>query len=165
MAGNQEGQRVMAEADGSSRRLSGCVGCPLHRRHTFQLLRFEAISANFGLTAFQEVRRRKSCLTMVQVLEQTLDQEPVHLEDLDPPTRMLDEAPAGPRPEAAVGDLEVAHVVQEIDARLLVEAAVVHGRTAHRPPTCMTGRLRGSGSASLSTSWVTGAVSPSPKRM
>jgi len=33
---------------------------------------------------------------MLQVLEQTLDQEPVHLEELDPPARMLDEAPAGP---------------------------------------------------------------------
>jgi hypothetical protein len=40
-----------------------------------------------------------------------------------------------------------------------------NGMTGHRPPTCMTGRFSGSGSASLRTSWVTGAVSPSPKRM
>src|SRR5215212_5711141 len=35
----------------------------------------------------------------------------------------------------------------------------------HRPPTWIAGRRSGFGSASRSTSWVTGAVSPSPKRM
>ena len=36
---------------------------------------------------------------------------------------------------------------------------------AHRPPTWIAGRISGFGSASRSTSWVTGAVSPSPKRV
>src|SRR5919106_5919508 len=35
----------------------------------------------------------------------------------------------------------------------------------HRPPTWIAGRRSGLGSASRSTSWVTGAVSPSPNRM
>ena len=41
----------------------------------------------------------------------------------------------------------------------------VHLCSPHLPPTWMIGRCSRSGSASLKTSWVTGAVSPSPKRM
>src|SRR5215216_1250904 len=40
-----------------------------------------------------------------------------------------------------------------------------HELPDHRPPTWIAGRRSGFGSASRSTSWVTGAVSPSPKRM
>src|SRR5215212_10198592 len=120
--------------------------------------------ANFAFTAFYEVRPRKSCLTMLQVVEQMLDQEPVHLVYLDPTARVLDEAGPRPRPESAVvGDLELADIVQEIVVRLFGEFAI-HGWTAYRPPTWMAGRRSGFGSASLKTSWVTGAVSPSPER-
>src|SRR5215204_7368779 len=38
------------------------------------------------------------------------------------------------------------------------------GKSYHRPPTCTAGRFSAFGSASLRTSWVTGAVSPSPNR-
>jgi hypothetical protein len=77
----------------------------------------EAFADRF-FTAFWGVRPRRLCIGMLQMFEHMLDQEPVHLVDLDPTTRVLDEADALARFEAAVGDLEIADVVEEIDVRL-----------------------------------------------
>ena len=69
-------------------------------------------SANyFALTGFSEGRPRRSCLTMLQMFEQMLYQKPVHLVYPDPTAYALDEAGPRPRPEATVGDLELADVL------------------------------------------------------
>ena len=53
---------------------------------------------------------------------------------------------------------------------LILSASLIHRRackvncSSHLPPTWTAGRLVPSGSASRKTSWVTGAVSPSPNR-
>ena len=48
---------------------------------------------------------------MLKVLEQVLDQEPVHLVYLDPSAHVLDEAGPRPRPYTAVAYLEIADVL------------------------------------------------------
>src|SRR3954452_15048122 len=54
---------------------------------------------------------RRLCLPVHQMLDHLLDQEPVYLVYLDPTADVLDEAGPRPRPEATVGDLEIADVV------------------------------------------------------
>ena len=53
---------------------------------------------------------------MLKTFEQMLDKEPIHLIYFDPTAHVLDEADTFLRPEAAVGDLELAdEMVGEID--------------------------------------------------
>src|SRR5215204_6732676 len=97
---------------------------------------------------------------MPQSPSQALDQVPVHHEYPDPAPDVLDGQMSLVRPRAAVADLQTADIIKvysERGVKIVVHAA------PHRPPTWTAGRLSGSGSASLKTSWVTGAVSPSPK--
>src|SRR5215210_517213 len=96
-----------------------------------QMEPYPELSHSF-LTEFSEVRPRRSCIPILQLFEQTLYQEPVHLVDPDSTAHVLDDKlyPVGPC------------------------ASVLH----HQIANIMLGRRSRSGSASLKTSWVTGAV-------
>src|SRR5215203_949101 len=100
------------------------------------------------------------CSLTLQVFEQAVDQVPVHLIYLDPTADVLDVKVHLLRLCATVSQLQLTNVLW-VHMQLTGDA-VAPSQAAHLPPTCMAGRRSASGSASLSTSWVTGAVSPSP---
>src|SRR5215212_5921231 len=118
---------------------------------------------NFRFTEFSEVRSGRSCIPILQLFEQTLYQEPVNFVYPDPTAHVLHGKLYLVGSCAAVPHLQMANIVQVHVHRF--GEAVIHAHTSHRPPTWTAGRFSGSGSASRNTSWVTGAVSPSPKRI
>src|SRR5918995_4048478 len=117
-------------------------------------------SANFACTEFSEVRSGRSCIPILQLFEQTLYQDPVNFVYPDPTAHVLHGKLYLVGSCAAVPHLQMANIVQVHVQRF--GEAVIHVHTSHRPPTWIAGRFSGSCSAFRNTSWVTGAVSPSP---